>query len=214
MSEVKGYITSEDIDIIEEAILLAAKNGEKVWDQEILGPIKSKIKGFSLCLLEDRCCYCCKNFYGEFNMVMDIEHILPKSKYGQFELSPFNLSLACKRCNMNIKGEDDSFLIDRLIAHQNPEDGSNYLFIHPNMDDYFEHLQYDVEVRNARKMIKYTVINDSLKGRYTYDYFELMNLEINSLNKAQGLITEEKKLSKLIPDEFLGQIELLLNELK
>ncbi len=188
----KAVLTIQDIKVIEDAIYAAAISGQKVWDQDVLQRIKSKIKAFSLVLLEDRCCYCAKNFLGEFNMVMDIEHVLPKSKYKQFEFSPFNLSVACKRCNMNVKNEDDSFVVDVAVANSDPERVDNYRIVHPNLDNYFDHLQYDVVIRNNSKMIKYSVVKSSSKGAFTYSYFRLKELEISSLTQAQGGVRRGK----------------------
>lgn len=212
MSKDEGILSKEDIGVIKNAIEISKRNNIKIWDQKILDPVKRKIKGFMRALLDERCCYCCKNISGEFNMVLDIEHVLPKAYFKKFEFTPFNLSVACKRCNMEIKGQDCSFLKDEAAAHITPEDTFNYKFIHPNFDNYFDHLDYEVNIKNQKKMIKYSVVNDSSKGKYTYEYFDLKKLEIESFNGAQGVKIEEKNYSTLMPEELVVEIQNLLND--
>ena len=210
MDKEVSILSDDDIQLIKKAIEISEETGVKLWDQDILKPVKKKIKSSFRGLLGERCCYCCKNTFGEFNMVLDIEHILPKAHFKQFEFSPFNLSVACKRCNMNIKGEDRTFLKDQTIAKENPEDEGNYKFIHPNFNDYFQHIQYIVSIINDKKLIKYSVIGDSEKGKFTKEYFELEKLEVDSFNEAQGVKANESKYSDLMTREVVKEIQDLL----
>lgn len=208
-------LTQADIDAIKSSIENCFKNGNtKIWDEEDLAPIKQKIKAHYRGLLGEKCCYCCKNTHGEFKLVLDIEHILPKAHYLQFALSPFNLSVACKRCNMNVKGEKTTFLKDFASAHSNPEDTNNYKIIHPNFDNFFDHLCYENITRNDTKMIKYTVTKHSEKGKFTYKFFRLKELEVDTINAAQGIKIEPTKYSDLIKKETIEEIEILLRKLK
>lgn len=115
---------------------------------------------------------------------------------------------------MKVKGQDITFLNDPAVANEAPEDSVNYKFIHPNLDEYFDHLGYDSIIKNNKKLIKYTVVNSSPKGKYTYDYFKLRELEIDTLNAAQGIEIEQQKFSDALPLETISEIELLLNDLK
>lgn len=206
-------LTPEDVAIIREVIAECADSHEKIWGNKKLAGVKAKIKAHYRSLLEESCCYCCKNIHGEFKLVLDIEHILPKAHFKKFEFSPFNLSVACKRCNMNIKQDDTSFLKDLDVAKINPTDTANYKIIHPNLDYYYDHLCYETAIRNNSKMVKYTVANDSDKGAFTYEYFRLKELEIDTINIAQGIVTEQKKFSDLMPSKVVKDIEALLKEL-
>ncbi len=96
---------SEHLTAIETAI----NAGGNIWENELLSDLKSKVKEYYREKLNEQCCYCRKNTHGEFKMVLDIEHILPKSKFRHFMFHTYNLSVSCKRCNMNIKREDFSF---------------------------------------------------------------------------------------------------------
>ncbi len=198
-------ITPQDLANIETAIA----GGGKIWDNELLKDFKIKIKIYNRHKQNEQCCYCRKNFGGEFNMVIDIEHVLPKKHFKHLMFATYNLSISCKRCNMNIKNEDISFVTDIIAVNANPTDTNLYRIIHPNFDNYFTHLEYYSKITNDRKIIKYKVLADSSKGQFTYDYFKLTELEIDSLNKAQGL-NETEELSEKIDPDIAKRIEDLL----
>ena len=196
----------KDLANIKEAI----RQGGKIWDSTLLKDPKTKIKNFLLTKQGQRCCYCQRPLVGEFRMVIDIEHILPKSKYERYMFNITNLAVACKRCNMSIKRDDTSFFKG---THNNPAthfNSDSYKFIHPNLDDYFLHLDYLVKIVNGKMMIKYNLKNNSSKGQYTYDYFKLIELEVNSFNEAQGIEVDTPN-QELIDSDSTQEIEDLLN---
>lgn len=199
--------SKEDIANIEEAI----RQGGKIWESELLQEVKTKIKDFCRVRQGQQCCYCRRPMNGEFKMVIDIEHILPKSKFEKYMFNLTNLAAACKRCNMPLKREDASF----FKGNQNDSDthfvSENYEFIHPNLDDYFLHLEYLVKIVNGKMLIKYNVNNNSSKGAYTYDYFKLFDLEVDTFNEAQGIEVENPN-RELIDDESAKKIEELFNK--
>lgn len=59
-------------------------------------------------------------------------------------------------------------------------------------------------------MIKYTVQNDSPKGKYTYEYFDLKKLEVDSYSAAQGIEVEGKIFSPLMSKDIIKEIQDLL----
>lgn len=188
-------ITEADIQNINDAVA----NGGDIWNSPLVSDFKSRVKEHYRQLENEQCCYCKKNFHGEFNMVIDIEHILPKGRT-EFQDLMFvltNLNIACKRCNMKIKGQKTDFVLNINRAANNHTDSSNYRCIHPNVDIYFDHINVYQHVENQKKLIKYKIIANSAKGQYTYEYFKLDELEIDSMNQAQG-IPEKAELSKKI----------------
>lgn len=120
--------------------------------------------------------------------MIDREHVLPKGKaaYKPFCYEAWNLSISCKRCNMQFKGEDDDFVVDKLNS-ANYQKRDNYLFVHPNFDEWELHLSRESQQVNRSILVKYTIIGNSPKGQYTYDYFDLKDLEVNSFDAAQGI---------------------------
>ncbi|WP_276131623.1 HNH endonuclease domain-containing protein [Polluticoccus soli] len=198
-------LDESDLILIKEAI----NNGGKIWENEVIEPVKKKIKAFFRQALNEQCCYCRRDTTDEFNMVLDIEHILPKSVFNHFMFSPFNLSISCKRCNMEIKKEDTSFLFDVTLAKEQHDDSSNYQFLHPNFDVYAHHINVEIYRYGESRLIKYVVLSNSLKGIYTKEYFKLDLLERDSFDSAQGLDVQELKYSQLMDREIISEIEQL-----
>lgn len=188
-------ISEEDIVNIEKAV---AEGGD-IWNNILVKDFKSRVKEYYRKIENEQCCYCKKNFQGEFSMVIDIEHILPKGK-PEFRNLMFvltNLNIACKRCNMKIKGTKTDFIFDINTTANNHTDSDNYKFIHPNVDNYFDHLSVYNHSENNKKLIKYKVIADSSKGKYTYKYFKLNELEVDCINQAQGLVEKAQFSEKI-----------------
>ncbi|MFA6740490.1 MAG: hypothetical protein WCR78_03265 [Arcobacteraceae bacterium] len=177
----------EQINAIKEAV----KEGHQSWSDKnfkevkTLKVVKDKIKDFHIQTTDERCCYCGSNIHNFHRITLDIEHILPKSIFPQYMFTTKNLSIACKRCNMTIKGTKINFLTSDFNA-KHIFRSKYYKFIHPNLDNYDAHLLLDTHQLGRKIMIKYRVQGNSNKGSYTYNYFKLSALEKNSFDKAQG----------------------------
>lgn len=172
-----------------EKINEAIAQGHKYWGDDSLNDIKSRIKAHLRERQQECCCYCCRNSDGEFKMVLDIEHIIPKSRLvsQMFELR--NLAVSCKRCNMNLKGEDISFIVGSFNAFISSNDfyhSFKYKFLHPNLDDWDDHLIYELRQVNRKKIVYYHVVNGSEKGKYTKKYFDLEKIQANTFDEAQA----------------------------
>ncbi|VED47381.1 Uncharacterised protein [Raoultella terrigena] len=172
------------------AIKKAVREGGDIWYNTCLKSVKSHIKAHCRGI-KDRCCYCKRSLKGEFNMVIDIEHVLPQSLYKKYMFSMKNLGIACKRCNMRIKGNNVDFL-NLPFKNNRPFYRENYKLIHPFLDNYSKNLKRIVLEEDDLTFIKYTVINDSQKGKYTYDFFKLYEFEEDQINKAQGMEIVER----------------------
>lgn len=174
-------ITKDDI----ENIKLAIRAGEPIWENALLKDFKRKIKDYNRYLQSEQCCYCRRSLADEFNMVIDIEHVLPKSQFRDYMFETFNLSVSCKRCNMEIKREDVSFITDKTQLLADPKNTELYKFIHPNLDTYSSHINYISVTKDTRTIIKYVAIDNSAKAKFTYEYFSLEEIERAALNQAQ-----------------------------
>lgn len=159
-----------------------AYKSTKPWDEKVVKDVKRRIKDFHLELNDDICCYCQRDLRGEFQMVIDVEHILPSSLYVDLTFEIWNLSSSCKRCNMLIKKDDIDFIDPTVSNFFSP---AHYKFIHPNFDEIERHLLRCVSQIGKKRLVKY-IINNSTKGAYSYDYFKLMNLETTAFDEAQG----------------------------
>jgi uncharacterized protein (TIGR02646 family) len=204
---MKLEITKVDWGNVKAAI----SQGGNIWEHKLLVDFKRKIKNYNRYLQSEQCCYCRRSLADEFNMVIDIEHVLPKGHFRHLMFETYNLSVSCKRCNMEIKGEDISFITDINAVNANPMDKELYLLIHPNLDEYFKHIKYYSKTVNAKSIVKYKVLDKSIKGEFTYKYFELSEIESESLNQAQGIKISEK-LSTKIPLTISSSIQKLLKK--
>jgi hypothetical protein len=195
-----------------ELIAKAKSDGGNVWDNPSLATIKRKIKDYYRAKNNEQCCYCRRDFENEFNMVIDIEHILPKSivEFSNYMFEIENLNISCKRCNMNIKKDRIDFIVDMATINPDYKVSQKYLFIHPNFDDYFDNIDYDMIIKNNKKLIKYT--SKTEKGKYTYSYFYLDKIEIDTLNSAQGIDVKINDLNLDIPDSIKDSLEDLLSK--
>ncbi|SCM53724.1 TIGR02646 family protein [Hafnia alvei] len=191
----------------------AIKNGHKFWDDKSIFDIKRKIKNSLRVKQAECCCYCSRNTDGEFNMVLDIEHVIPKSKIVSEMFEMRNLAVSCKRCNMRIKGEDISFINDDFDVFKNNKDyyhSECYSFIHPNLDDWDDNLLYVVQQVNKKKIIYYQVVRDSLKGEYTKNYFKLDEIQVNTFDEAQGATIRKEPKSFEVAEDYSKLVAQML----
>lgn len=199
--------TSEEIEIIEQA---KSEDGN-VWNSSLLDSIKRRIKNHYRTVNSEQCCYCKRDFQDEFNMVIDIEHILPKSLFAEYMFEVDNLNISCKRCNMNIKKDRIDFIVDIGTIKIDYKISSQYHFIHPNFDNYYDHIDYEAVIRNNKKLIKY--ITKSNKGIHTYNYFHLDKIEIDTLSEAQGIKIDETEINTNIPEQIKSTFEDLIQKI-
>ena len=151
--------------------------------------------------------------HGWHGLTIDIEHVLPKcnGKFPQYTFDQRNLSVSCKRCNMGIKRNDTSFYNGGL-DEPDPFKSEHYKFIHPNLDNIDNHLEFHSETHNTKIMIKYRVVNASLKGKYAFAYFQLQKLELNSFDEAQGLT--DVTPSESLPPDLAKELNAVLDSIE
>lgn len=176
----------------EKHAITAALQTAKPWDWKpggstgaALVSVKQKIRNLHMGRHGDRCCYCRKNLHGGGHFVIDREHVLPKS-HAAFKLLAYevwNLGIACKRCNMQYKKNKVDFVVDQANAAL--QTSVNYRFIHPNYDRYKDHISISATQDDDITVVKYTKLGTE-KGDYTYEYFNLEELEVGSYDVAQG----------------------------
>jgi hypothetical protein len=183
-----------------DAVTEALKTN-KPWDwkpadlttRSALKSAKKKILEFHLQRHGNACCYCRTGLKGAGPFMTDREHVLPKGKslYRAFSYAIWNLGVACKRCNMQFKGTGDGFVIEKTDKTALQTSG-NYKFIHPNFDNWTDHLRRLDAGLDEKKLVAFVNPSKSDKGKYTYEFFKLQELAINSLDEGQGLETPEQ----------------------
>lgn len=170
---------------------------KKIWNAECVRSIKDRIKEYKIRIQNYSCCYCRRDITGEFKLVLDIDHILPKSIYTNCIFDLDNLAVSCKKCNMLSKGFDVDFLNTALLTEYDKYhkhlyfQSKHYKFIHPNLDEYHMHISVGVVQINNFKIRKY--IYHTEKGKYTFEYFNLGDFEVEANNCVQGVAAPESE---------------------
>lgn len=173
----------------ERAVIAACwKSGILDWSSDALQDVRRKIRLHHREIQDDSCCYCRKAFMQDHPLAVDIEHVLPKSRYRRQAISTVNLSVACKRCNMEIKGARRDF-ISGSLTFKNKTDVSTstrYTFIHPNLDVYTDHINMIAVQVDGCTLRRYVIRPGSSKGAATVKFFQLRELEEDDLDEMQG----------------------------
>lgn len=180
-AELDAFNFSDD----EKSLIETAMTEVRPWESELVSVIKKRIKDFHLELNGKMCCYCYRDLTGEFSLVIDIEHILPKRHFSPLTFDIRNLSVACKRCNMKMKRDDLDFL-NLPVDMAEFAISTKYKIIHPNIDDKNAHLKRIALQCSDIRIVKYVPIDNSEKGVFSYQYFNLRELEIDSFDAAQN----------------------------
>ncbi|WP_432462164.1 HNH endonuclease [Enterobacter hormaechei] len=205
-----------NITFNEEELLLirhAVGQGHNFWGDPSLGVLKRKIKNYLRAKQFECCCYCSRSIDDEFNMVLDIEHVIPKSKIVSEMFVMDNLAVSCKRCNMRIKGEDISFIdgdFENFKQAGNFYQSEHYKFLHPNIDSWDDHLVYIVDQRNRKKIVYYQVVNSSVKGMFTKKYFQLDKIQVNTFDEAQDAVSRREPLDPSIAEKYSVLLSMML----
>ena len=176
------------LTVQEAAAITAALATANPWavENDDIKSVKKKIRDFHLERHENTCCYCRRDLEDGGYFMIDREHVLPKGKYKPYSFTIWNLSISCKRCNMELKGEDDEFVVNKTSIPTFQTSG-NYLIVHPNFDEWETHLTREMQQLNKAVLVKFTVRDSSQKGRYTYEFFRLQAMEKDSFDRAQGI---------------------------
>lgn len=199
----------------EQSAIQFALGTEKPWKhdavelahiRDTLVSLKKKIREFHLQRQKSKCCYCRMNLHGGGDFIIDREHIVPKERYRDLTYVISNLSVACKRCNMQLKKGDISFLVDDKDIINNHTSADQYKFIHPNYEkysDFIKKISYEID---DNSYVKYTKENHP-KASYTYDYFDLRALEIDTFDHGQGIsaIDRRNTIRARLADEITAQ---------
>lgn len=112
---------------------------------------------------------------------------------------------------MEIKKSDTSFIASIPAMGVNYYQSQHYQFIHPNIDTYTTHITLKTIRRGDLIYIKY-ILKDQDKAKFTYDYFKLKDLEVDTINKAQGA-KSTKPLNAKISDGIRRSLLNLLTRI-
>lgn len=188
-----GYVPTLDSFVLtdqELAIITEALQKDDPWDHDGNQPlkaIKDRMLQYHLQRHGDTCCYCREPLHGRGPFTTDREHILPKGKYKSLTFDMSNLSVACKRCNMEYKKDRTDFVVDPDTIALAYTDSGRYLFVHPNFDNWSDHLRRLAAQVDNVEIIYFQIRAASPKGIYTSDFFKLDRYAVDSMDLAQGI---------------------------
>lgn len=173
----------------------------KPWDCNSFKTAKKLIKDSLKKEFDTRCSYCLRKFSDDEDIIIHIEHVLPKDVYKKYTFEPRNLTLSCPRCNTGSqKGTRTDFINTPLVGESYDESIdfslSNYKFIHPKLEknsNFYILVALDIDGDVFRR---YKIINYHSKLRYTFKFFNLKKIEVGSLDSCMG-----------IPRSSIGQIK-------
>lgn len=161
---------------------------------KIIKTLKDRLKSHHRKIQGDTCCYC-KVVLHNRNIETDREHIIPQSAILSLTFAAFNLSIACKSCNMSIKSTKKNHLRNwrkkKTLFSKNISDERNYNIIHPNIHDWHDHIDlYSEQVRTSKVRIYYPITR---RGRFTFEFFQLRSYEVYENTRAQNTIKSTKR---------------------
>ncbi|NBK99394.1 MAG: hypothetical protein EOM50_15510 [Erysipelotrichia bacterium] len=176
------------------------------WEKSIFDDIKENLKEHLRVQQDNKCCYCKRELGFDIKEV-DIEHIIPKSRFEKFTFHHKNLALSCPGCNT--KKSTSCVLLNVSITNY-PSSGSNFKIIHAYYDDYSTHIKVDDGCIYIAK---------SKKGSETITICELFRLSTAEENAKKFKISqspmsqlvENMRKAKTESPELFEELKMLLN---
>lgn len=156
-----------------------------VFDKKIITKFKAEIKTHYYRHQARRCCYCSIEL-AKAQDSYDAEHIIDKGTHPQFMFEPNNLAIACKPCN---RGKYQEHVLTTTVIPLNvPTASTDYIIMHPHLDEWTDHFSYDSLGR--------IVPIPETKGS---DTFKICGIQkINSARLADAFSTESDQAEKFL----------------
>lgn len=113
------------------------------WGNRNLKPIKDKIRNYYKKEQGKLCCFCKLPFRDQIH----VEHTVPKAGAKgrpEYAFYPKNLSVACNHCNSKKSTNNDMI---PWYKKPYPSDGLFFRIIHPQFDNYFQHIRIEDKSR-------------------------------------------------------------------
>lgn len=179
----------------------------EIWKCERFKPLKLKYKELLKAKFQNSCAYCQRALAHDENIIIDLEHVLPKAEYKKYIFNLTNLTISCRRCNTAPrKGRRKDFIVNNHLGFQysiNDFSSQNYKFIHPNLEDVTQFYELNLLQKGRRKYLRYELKNWHPKREYTIEFFKLKEIEVGSLDEYAGIKNDiESAILKRIPIKF------------
>lgn len=184
---------------------------DKPWNCKAFKKEKERIKDELKEEFRLKCSYCLRAFSSDEDIIIHIEHVLPKDLYKKYTFEPRNLALSCPRCNTGSqKGTRTDFINSLLVGNSYNENVDfaleNYKFIHPKLEknsNFYTLIDLDIDGDVFRR---YKMIKKHPKLCYTFRFFNLKKVQVGNLNSCMGLakiaVTKLKDKYLQIPSQI------------
>lgn len=188
LSSLSGYVTTEAIQYYSSAFESTQYNGSLEEKMDLL--LADKINDFwsehkrcvkNIVPTSDYCPVCGVSYNLEFNYKKTLEHVLPKSRYQQYILSPINLVYFCELCNSSKGNEVNDSLFHPYFSNITCT-GEVTLSIFERTDHKIDikveiHEENETYIKMIKKLFK-------LHRNYQRYIKQVMNKEISSIELA------------------------------
>ena len=202
LSSLSEYVTTEAIQYYSSAFESTQYNGSLEEKTDLLSANKikefwSKHKGCVKDIVSpsDYCPVCGVSYNPEFKYTKTLEHVLPKSRYQQYILSPINLVYFCEKCNRFKDSVVDECLFHPYFSNITCTGEVNlYMF---ERNDNKIGIKVEIHEGNETyiKMIKKLF---KLQKNYQSYIIQVMNKEISSIELiVQKMLTNKDSAQKL-----------------
>jgi uncharacterized protein (TIGR02646 family) len=122
----------------------------------------------------------------------NLEHLVPKDDYDQFEFSPENIVYCCTKCNMSKVTKNTLVNPSPAKATQVfPNNSAGFSIINPYHDDYQQHIDFidDIIV---------VVANNSTKGAETIKLYKLYRPELAEDRASELMLNQQTVNQQLL----------------
>lgn len=139
----------------------------------LVDDFRSDIKNHYYSQQSRRCCYCSFELQ-KHHATFDAEHVLDRSTHPEFAFELKNLAASCRPCNGS-KGIKNPLTTLHVDGEPFPYTTNHYKILHPHLDDWLGHLEFDDLTRISAK-------DGSPKGVATIDFCNITALNCARLS--------------------------------
>lgn len=178
------------------------------WSCKEFFPLKKKLKVSLKKYFDNTCAFCQRALAEDEDIIIDIEHVLPKHKYVCYSFDERNLVISCRRCNTGAqKGTRVDFINNLIVNDQYDESVdfslNNYKFIHPKYENTRDYYELECLQSGRSVFMRYSINQDHPKLNYTFEFFNLKKLERGSLDDCMRIMQKiNSNFSKYLPEKI------------
>jgi uncharacterized protein (TIGR02646 family) len=173
----------DDTEIVNDnAVNLKWKDGYKTFKPRIRNHLKIQQRG--------RCAFC-RCMINEAGGYTNLEHIVAKDHYPQYQFLPENFVNCCWKCN-RAKGRKNTInnpIINKTLQ-QFPTNSAGFVIVNPYHDDYQTHIDFIDEVIIIKQ-------GNSTKGEKTIEFYNLSRPELAE-ERAREFKLNQQNINQLL----------------